>query len=143
MTLSGAPVVGVVGGGQLARMMAQAAVGLGVRLRLLAEAADSSAAQVVHDVTVGDPGDLATLRAFAAGCDVLTFDHEHVPTAHLEALEADVKEMKSDLKTLIKDVARLDGKLSNLPTTFQLISWFVGVSLGLVALVFTVARAMK
>lgn len=60
-----------------------------------------------------------------------------------EALETDVKEMKSDLKTLIEDVARLDGKLSNLPTTFQLISWFVGVSLGLVALVFTVARAMK
>jgi 5-(carboxyamino)imidazole ribonucleotide synthase len=83
------PVVGVVGGGQLARMMFPAAIALDIRLRVLAEAADSSAAQVVPDTVVGDHDDLDTLRAFAAGCDVLTFDHEHVPTAHLEALEAE------------------------------------------------------
>lgn len=83
------PVVGVVGGGQLARMMQQAAIGPGIRLRLLADSADDSAAQVVNDVTVGDYRDLADLRAFAAGCDVVTFDHEHVPTAHLQALEAE------------------------------------------------------
>jgi 5-(carboxyamino)imidazole ribonucleotide synthase len=83
------PVVGVVGGGQLARMMQPAAVALDVRLRVLSEAADSAAAQVVPDTVVGDHTDLATLRAFAAGCDVLTFDHEHVPTAHLESLEAE------------------------------------------------------
>ncbi len=85
----GVPVVGVVGGGQLARMMQQAAIGLGITVRLLSETATSSAAQVVHDVVVGDHDDLATLRAFAAGCDVVTFDHEHVPTEHLRALEAD------------------------------------------------------
>jgi 5-(carboxyamino)imidazole ribonucleotide synthase len=83
------PTVGVVGAGQLARMMAPPAVGLGVRLRVLAERADDPAAQVISEVTVGDYRDLATLRAFAAGCDVLTFDHEHVPTEHLEALEAE------------------------------------------------------
>ncbi|MBA2773712.1 MAG: 5-(carboxyamino)imidazole ribonucleotide synthase [Nocardioidaceae bacterium] len=83
------PVVGVVGAGQLARMMQQAAIGLGVSLRLLAEAADSSAAQVVPDTTVGDYTDLDTLAAWAAGCAVVTFDHEHVPTAHLERLSAD------------------------------------------------------
>ncbi len=79
----------MVGGGQLARMTHQAGIALGVRFRLLSETAGSSAAQVVSDVTVGDVDDLATLRAFAAGCDVITFDHEQVPTAHLRVLEAE------------------------------------------------------
>ena len=83
----GFPVVGVVGGGQLARMMAPAAIGLGVRLRVLAREATDSAAQVVPDVEVGDERDLEALRRFAKGCDVLTFDHEHVPTEHLRLLE--------------------------------------------------------
>lgn len=85
--VGGFPVVGIVGGGQLARMTAPPAVNLGVRLRVLAEAADSSAAQVVPDAPVGDHRDAAAVTAFAAGCDVLTFDHEHVPTALLVALE--------------------------------------------------------
>jgi 5-(carboxyamino)imidazole ribonucleotide synthase len=83
------PVVGVVGGGQLARMMAPAAIGLGVRLRVLAREATDSAAQVVPDVEVGDERDLEALRRFAKGCDVLTFDHEHVPTEHLRLLQAE------------------------------------------------------
>jgi 5-(carboxyamino)imidazole ribonucleotide synthase len=83
------PAVGVVGGGQLARMMAPAAIGLGVRLRVLAREATDSAAQVVPDVEVGDERDLDALRRFAKGCDVLTFDHEHVPTEHLRLLQAE------------------------------------------------------
>ncbi len=81
-------VVGIVGGGQLARMMHAASIGLGVQVRLLAEGPDVSAAGVVHDVTVGDYTDPATVRTFAAGCDVVTFDHEHVPTGLLRDLEA-------------------------------------------------------
>jgi len=81
-------VVGIIGGGQLARMMYAASVGLGVRVRLLAEGPDVSAATVVHDVTVGDYTDPETVRAFAEGCDVITFDHEHVPTGLLRDLEA-------------------------------------------------------
>ena len=80
------PVVAVVGGGQLARMTQQAAIALGVPLRLLAEGPGVSAAQVVADTRVGDYRDLATLRELAAGCAVMTFDHEHVPTEHLHAL---------------------------------------------------------
>ncbi len=80
-------VVGIIGGGQLARMMYQAAIGLGVEVRLLAEGPDVSAAGVVHDVTVGDYTDPAMVKAFAAGCDVVTFDHEHVPAALLRELE--------------------------------------------------------
>ncbi len=82
------PVVGVVGGGQLARMMAPAAVALGVHLRVLAATPSDSAAQVVPDTIIGDHTDLATLLRFVDGCDVLTFEHEHVPTEHLEALVA-------------------------------------------------------
>ncbi|MGH8894682.1 MAG: 5-(carboxyamino)imidazole ribonucleotide synthase, partial [Actinomycetes bacterium] len=83
------PVVGVVGGGQLARMMAAPAVGLGITLRVLARDADDSAAHVVPQTEVGAEDDLEALRRFAKGCDVLTFDHEHVPTAHLRALLAE------------------------------------------------------
>jgi 5-(carboxyamino)imidazole ribonucleotide synthase len=79
--------VAVVGGGQLARMMAQAAVGLGVPLRLLAEGPAVSAAQVVADTVVGDYRDLDVLREVTEGCAVVTFDHEHVPTEHLHALD--------------------------------------------------------
>ncbi|MGH8969565.1 MAG: 5-(carboxyamino)imidazole ribonucleotide synthase [Actinomycetes bacterium] len=85
----GFPVVGVVGGGQLARMMAPAAIGLGVTLRVLARDAGDSAALVVRDVETGDERDLDALRRFAKGCDILTFDHEHVPTGHLRELQAE------------------------------------------------------
>ncbi|MFY9915502.1 MAG: 5-(carboxyamino)imidazole ribonucleotide synthase [Nocardioidaceae bacterium] len=83
------PVVGVIGAGQLARMMQPAAIALGVPLRLLAEAEGMSAAQVIADTTVGDYTDFPTVRAWADGCTVVTFDHEHVPTASLEKLAAD------------------------------------------------------
>src|SRR5918993_550392 len=63
---TGLPVVAMVGGGQLARMTHQAAIALGQSLRVL-----------------------AALRRLADGATVVTFDHEHVPTEHLRALEAD------------------------------------------------------
>ncbi|GAA4656912.1 5-(carboxyamino)imidazole ribonucleotide synthase [Arthrobacter cryoconiti] len=83
------PVIGVVGGGQLARMMAPVAVALGFHLHVLAEAADVSAVDAVAYAPVGDYRDLETLRAFARGVDVLTFDHEHVPNEHLQTLIAE------------------------------------------------------
>jgi len=81
-----APTLAVIGGGQLARMMAQPAIALGLPLRLLAEAPGVSAAQVIPDHEVGDYRDLPTLRRITEGCHVVTFDHEHVPTEHLHAL---------------------------------------------------------
>ena len=83
----GFPVVGVIGGGQLARMLAQPATALGVGLRVLATSMQDSAAQAVRDVRLGNHDDLDTLRAFAAGCDVVTFDHEHVPPLLLKTLQ--------------------------------------------------------
>ena len=83
-----APTVAVVGAGQLARMMAQAAIGLGVLVRLVTDEPYASAAQVVRDPVVADYRDLSVLRRAVQGCDVITFDHEHVPTEHLRALVA-------------------------------------------------------
>ncbi len=85
---SRAPTVAVIGGGQLARMMAEPAAALGIPLRLLAEEEGVSAAQVIPDHEVGDYRDLDALIAVTRGCEVVTFDHEHVPTEHLEALTA-------------------------------------------------------
>jgi 5-(carboxyamino)imidazole ribonucleotide synthase len=105
------PVVGMVGGGQLARMTQQAAIALGVTLRVLSDSEHASAALVCPDVRIGEHTSPDDLRAFATGaagsgaagrshgggnshggkaqgCEVVTFDHEHVPGPHIEALEA-------------------------------------------------------
>ncbi|WP_344308978.1 5-(carboxyamino)imidazole ribonucleotide synthase [Fodinicola feengrottensis] len=86
---TGLPVVGMVGAGQLARMTHQAAIALGQSLRILAERPDDGAALVAADVQVGHHTDLEALRRFAKGCEVVTFDHEHVPPDHLRTLAAE------------------------------------------------------
>jgi 5-(carboxyamino)imidazole ribonucleotide synthase len=86
---TGLPVVGMVGGGQLARMTHQAAISLGQSLRVLAASEDDGAALVAADTAIGHHRDLEALRGFAKGCDVVTFDHEHVPGELIRALVAD------------------------------------------------------
>lgn len=81
------PVLGMVGAGQLARMTHQSLIGLALPLRILAECPTDSAAEVAPDVTVASRDDLEALDAFAAGCDVVTFDHELVDPRLLAALE--------------------------------------------------------
>ena len=76
--------VGVIGGGQLARMMIPAAIELGVDLRVLAEQGGMSAG-IAAD-RIGDYTDAATVLDFAREVDVITFDHEHVPQDVLRAL---------------------------------------------------------
>ncbi|AGB21758.1 5-(carboxyamino)imidazole ribonucleotide synthase [Mycobacterium sp. JS623] len=83
------PIVAMIGGGQLARMTHQAAIALGQSLRVLAVSPDDPAALVTPDVVLGSHDDLDALRRAAAGATVVTFDHEHVPTALLEKLIAD------------------------------------------------------
>src|SRR3954449_10897448 len=84
---TGLPVVAMVGGGQLARMTHQAAIALGQSLRVLSTGPRESAALVAADVVLGDHRDLDALLRVAEGATVVTFDHEHVPTEHLRALE--------------------------------------------------------
>ena len=94
------PVVGVVGGGQLARMLAEAATPMGVHLRVLAAPSDEGAAAVVPDTVVGSPDDADALRRFAATVDVLTFDHENVDHAVLRSLEEDGVAVRPSVRTL-------------------------------------------
>ena len=71
---TGLPVVGMVGGGQLARMTHQAAIALGQSLRILAADPTESAALVGADVVLGDHRSYADLERFAVGCDAITWD---------------------------------------------------------------------
>lgn len=77
-------VVGVIGGGQLARMMVPPAINLGLDIRVFAES-EGSPAQIAA-TTVGDYTNFESVLRFAQECDVITFDHEHVPQAVLTEL---------------------------------------------------------
>jgi len=90
--------VGVIGGGQLARMMTVPAINLGFELKVLAETKNSSAS--LATTVVGDYTDLQTVLDFAEGVDVITFDHEHVPLHILEALEKKGKSVQPPSKAL-------------------------------------------
>ena len=76
--------VGVIGGGQLARMMIPAAINLGIHLRVLAENAGESAD--LATTMLGDYRNAEDVLRFSEGVDVITFDHEHVPQEVLSAL---------------------------------------------------------
>jgi 5-(carboxyamino)imidazole ribonucleotide synthase len=78
--------VGVIGGGQLARMMIVPAVNLGIEINVLSESEGSSAQ--LATTMVGDYTKLETVQEFAKSVDVITFDHEHVPLEILQSLEA-------------------------------------------------------
>jgi 5-(carboxyamino)imidazole ribonucleotide synthase len=97
-------------------MMQQAAIGLGVHLRVLAQSPDDPAAQVMPGAVIGDHHDLDALKRFAAGCDVLTFDHEHVPTEYLHELEAGGVAVRPGPDALVfaQDKGRMRQKLTEL-----------------------------
>ena len=79
----------MVGAGQLARMMLGPAIELGLELEVLATAPAESAAAVAARVRLGRHDDETAVRGLAEEVDVLTFDHEHVPTAILEGIGRD------------------------------------------------------
>jgi 5-(carboxyamino)imidazole ribonucleotide synthase len=81
------PTVGVIGAGQLARMMVAPATSLGINLQLFASTSQDSGAQICSH-TVGEYTDLAALIEFASKCEVVTFEHELVPISVIRVLEA-------------------------------------------------------
>jgi 5-(carboxyamino)imidazole ribonucleotide synthase len=81
-------VIGILGGGQLGRMLAVAAARLGFRCHIYEPGANPPAADVAHMVTTASYDDHAALRAFAATVDVITYEFENIPTAALDVLEA-------------------------------------------------------
>ena len=80
--------IGIIGAGQLARMLIEAATPLDIEIALLAASPTDGAARIWPDVAIGSPDDAETVAAFARACDVVTFDHELVPHDILIALEA-------------------------------------------------------
>ena len=79
--------IGILGGGQLGRMLAVAASRLGLRTHIFEPGAHPPAADVAHRVTTAPYEDAAALGAFAAGCDVITYEFENIPTSALDLLE--------------------------------------------------------
>ena len=86
-------VLGILGGGQLGRMLAVAAARLGFRTHIFEPGANPPAADVAHEVVTASYDDEAALRAFAAGVDVITYEFENIPTTALDVLEA-VREVR-------------------------------------------------
>ena len=80
------PTVGVIGAGQLARMMVPPAVDLGISLSLFAGSSSESGAQVAPH-TVGTLSDTAAVLKWASNCDVVTFEHELIPQELITAIE--------------------------------------------------------
>lgn len=99
-TAPGQPRIGVIGGGQLARMLAEAATPLGVHVRVLASPVDEGAPAVVPDTVIGDHADPSVLDAFADSVDVITFDHENVDHDLLLALESRGVAVRPSVQTL-------------------------------------------
>ena len=80
--------VGILGGGQLGRMLSVAAARLGLLCHIYDPAPDPPAGQVAYRVTTALWDDIAALRGFARAVDVVTYEFENVPAASLEAIEA-------------------------------------------------------
>ncbi|MBS0618928.1 MAG: 5-(carboxyamino)imidazole ribonucleotide synthase [Spirochaetes bacterium] len=80
--------IGILGGGQLARMTIAAAMRFGIRCHVLDKNNDAPAAPYTRYFTQGDPQDYQTVLEFARSCDAITIDSEHVNAAALSALSA-------------------------------------------------------
>ena len=94
------PVMGIIGAGQLARMMIQAAVPLNIDVRILAKTPNDSAALIAPSVEIGDPSDAQAIVSFGEKCDFITLDHELVSLAGLESLLASKVSVQPTPKTL-------------------------------------------
>jgi 5-(carboxyamino)imidazole ribonucleotide synthase len=111
------PRVGVIGAGQLARMMIAPATALGIDLLLFAQSESDSAAQITHHV-IGDYTNLSEVLAFARECDVVTFEHELVPLSVIKGLEAQGVKVYPPSSAFIysQDKAAMREKLKNFPS---------------------------
>lgn len=80
--------IGILGGGQLGRMLSVAAARLGLRSHIYEPAENPPAAHVADRLTTAAYDDAAALAAFAASVDVITYEFENIPTAALDLLES-------------------------------------------------------
>lgn len=119
------PVVGVIGAGQLARMMIAPATALGVKLIPFASSATDSAAQITQCV-IGDYTDIEAVKKFAELCDVVTFEHELIPLSIIKALEvagvtvrpsSESFEFSQDKQAMRKKLSHFNGPKSMVVTS--------------------------
>lgn len=94
------PIVGMVGGGQLARMTAEAASALGIRFVVLAASPTEASVDVAHEVLIGSPRSRDDLVSLAARCDVITFDHEQVDVDLVRSIEIGGTRVRPGSRTL-------------------------------------------
>ena len=110
------PTVGVIGAGQLARMMIAPATALGIDLILFAQDANDSGAQITHHV-IGDYTNFAQVLEFAKTVDVVTFEHELIPLSVIKGLESEDIKVYPPSSAFIysQDKAAMRAKLSAFP----------------------------
>ncbi|MGP3699276.1 5-(carboxyamino)imidazole ribonucleotide synthase [Rhodobacter sp. NSM] len=101
--------IGILGGGQLGRMLSVAASRLGFRTHIFEPGANPPAADVAHAVTTAPYEDEEALRAFAASVDVITYEFENIPTSALDLLEA-LKPIHPNRRALAISQDRLEEK---------------------------------
>ena len=108
-TLLTGATIGILGGGQLGRMLSVAASRLGFKTHIFEPGANPPAADVAHAVTTAAYEDEAALRAFAATVDVITYEFENIPTSALDLLET-LKPIRPNRKALAVSQDRLTEK---------------------------------
>ncbi len=111
------PTVGVIGAGQLARMMSAPATALGVDLLLLAQSSEDSAAQITNHV-VGDYLNVEHVKEFAKKCSLITFEHELIPVSLIRTLESQGVVVRPGSESFIfsQDKAQMRERLSKFPS---------------------------
>ncbi len=99
-------IIGILGGGQLGRMLSVAAARLGFRCHIYEPGVNPPAGDVAHAVTCASYENEAALRAFAASVDVITYEFENVPTSALDLLES-LKPIRPNRRALATSQDRL------------------------------------
>lgn len=94
------PLVGIIGAGQMARMLIEAATRLNIEISLLSKNSDESAALIANNVTVGDAKNYSDLSVFALDTDVITFDLSEFPYENLKKLEKEGQVFRPQISTI-------------------------------------------
>jgi 5-(carboxyamino)imidazole ribonucleotide synthase len=102
-------IIGILGGGQLGRMLSVAASRLGFKTHIYEPGSNPPASDVAHALTTASYDDVAALKAFAASVDVITYEFENIPTAALNLLEA-AKPIRPNRRALAISQDRLEEK---------------------------------
>ena len=107
--LSTGSTIGILGGGQLGRMLAVAASRLGLKAHIYEPGANPPAADVAHRVTTAPYDDAAALTAFAQSVDVVTYEFENIPTSALDLIEA-IRPIRPNRRALAISQDRVEEK---------------------------------